>query len=210
MKYAFILAMNISKIFLFLILFLTGSLAFTLLFTPETKELNGDNLKKLQRHYKDILSIGESSSLKTEARVELFYLTQSIHEKIASALAINPDISKELSSLSSITHEKISHIIEQNDSSDLLLLQSEFTQMLQAGEALLHQHKMSQKKSTLLPLVIITLIVLAVITLFFIMHQELNEAKSNYKIKLNEYELEIYRLMDNKKILENKVLKSQI
>jgi methyl-accepting chemotaxis protein len=195
--------MNITKIFLALILVLSTVLVFITINTSNTKELDTNNIEKLNLHYKHILSIGESSSLEPEARIELFYLTQSIYEKIASSLAINPKISEKISSLSSATQKKISHIIEKNSSSDLLLLQNEFSQMLQAGNSLIHQHKMNQTQITpWIALVIITMIIVAVITMFLLMSQELKELKSKQKSKLDEYELEKYRLIDNKSVLE--------
>ncbi len=195
--------MNISKIFLIIILLLTTTLAFMLVNNSTQKELNSSDVEKLERHYKHILSITDSSSLKPESRIELFYLTQSIYEKISSSLAINPDISKKLSALSLNTQKKISHIIEENNSSSLLLLQNEFSQMIQAGDALIHQNKMNQNSHTpWAELIVVTLIFVAVIILFSLLTQESRELRNSQKSKIAEHELEKCRLIDNKNVLE--------
>lgn len=173
--------MNIARIFLLLIFILSLLVSFVSTRSADVA-LDQDDLEQFERHYQHIKSIGDSSKLTPEARIELFYLTQSIHEKIASALALNPDATDTLHQLAQATQEKISQIVERHDGNELLLLQSEFSQMLQSGNALLHQDKMrSSSTQKWLLRGLILLLFLAVLTLFFLMRQDQKQLKDQYE-----------------------------
>ncbi len=203
MKYAFTCNMNISKIFLTFILILSAILFFLLLNSSNITTLDSKNIQKLQQHYKNIVSITQSHSLTPEEKIELYYLSQSIHDKITSALTLNTDTSDKLLQLSNKAQEKVSHIIEKNSSSDLLLLQNEFSQMLIAGNALIHENKISKKTNiSWLSVLLVSLIILAVIIMFLLMINEIKDIKILQKAELDELELEKYRILDNKNILE--------
>jgi methyl-accepting chemotaxis protein len=189
--------MNTPKIFLLLIFILTLSLAF-MSSTAPTTTLDQDELEQFERHYQHIKSIGDSSKLTPEARIELFYLTQSIHEKIASALAIDPDATEKLAQFSAVTQEKIALIVENHDGNELLLLQNEFSQMLQSGNALLHQNKMRVSTShTWLIRALLLLLFLAAITLFFIMRQDQKQLQEQYLSLEDSHRVEIENIKDS-------------
>jgi len=172
--------MNTAKFFLLLIFILSLLVGFISTRSVDVT-LDHEELNQFERHYQHIKSIGDSSNLTPEARIELFYLTQSIHEKIASALAIDPDATKKLDQFAQATQEKISQIVERHEGNELLLLPNEFSQMLQSGSALLHQNKMQTSSSQeWLLRGLILLLFLAVLTLFFLMRQDQKQLKERY------------------------------
>ena len=83
--------MKTATFLLTLSIFLIALLGYLSLQTPEAAFYDEKEITTFERHYDNLKKIGDSSTLTPEARIELFYLTQSVHEKIASALAIDPD-----------------------------------------------------------------------------------------------------------------------
>ncbi len=164
--------MKTATFLLILSIFLVGLLGYVSLQTPSAVSYDADDITTFERHYANLKKIGDTATLPPEARIELFYLTQSVHEKIASALAIDPDATHKLERLTQATQEKISHIVESNHGNDLLLLQNEFSQMLRSGMALLHEKHHEQATSNIWTVLLIALILSGtIITLFFLIRQ---------------------------------------
>jgi len=200
--------MNISKIFFILILLLSISLGFIIKISPDNKSFDINEVEKFEHHYQNIISISENKKLKPEVRLELLYLTKNLHEKFAFALGINPEEAKNISTLSRQTEEKITSIITQNRGNELLMLQAEFSQMLQAGNLLLHQKSALQTHSNQwLVFLLLGLIVLAVSIFFILTLQENREVLKLKKEKETDFKKELQNIQNDKSNLENSIKK---
>ncbi|MEA3372429.1 MAG: methyl-accepting chemotaxis protein [Campylobacterota bacterium] len=130
-------------------------------------------VKQFEAHYDTLKRMGDATDLSPEERITLFYLTQSTHEKIASALAIDPNAAAQLHNLTQVTSAKIAGMIEsqQKLSPSLTRLQSEYQQMSQIGMELLEQKRASQPSTrpfnnTLLQTVVVLLIIITALMLW--------------------------------------------
>ena len=205
--------MNVTKIFLLLIVLLSVALGFIMNPSPQSKRLDVNELEKFERHYQNMISISENDKLKPEIRLELLYLTKNLHEKFAFALGINPNEAKDISILSSQTEEKITSIIAQEKESDLLMLQAEFSQMLQAGNSLLHQKETLKSYSNQwLSFLLLGLIIVAVIIMFLLSLQERKQLLISQENRNDNYKDELEDIINERDSLQNNVniLKSEL
>ncbi len=184
-----------TLIFIFALLMLT-LLGYFNIASSQSVQLNHNDIVAFEKHYAHIKQIGDTAALPPEAQIELFYLTQSVHERIASALAVDPDATAKLDLLSDVTHNKLAKIIESHNNRDLVLLQNEFSQMLIAGRALLHQHqKKEQPSQHWLHLLFIGLALISLALLYAMLHiqykeysRRIHDATYSYQTLQQEFE----------------------
>ncbi len=205
--------MNLTKIFLLLMLLLSVALGFIVNISPQSKHIDAVELEKFEHHYQNMISISENNRLKPEIRLELLYLTKNLHENFAFALGIIPNESKDIASLSELTKEKINSIIAQSQDNDLIMLQAEFSQMLQAGNLLLHQKKALQPHSNQwLSFLILGLIIAIIIILFILSTQEQKEILKIEHNRDENYKKELETIVKERDTLQNNfnMLKSEL
>ena len=101
---------------LFFFIFLTLVILLTTISMRSAKTtdtpLDRHAVKQFEAHYNTLKTIGDTIDLTPEERITLFYLTQSAHEKIASALALNPNAAEQLHDLTQATSAKLADMIE--------------------------------------------------------------------------------------------------
>jgi methyl-accepting chemotaxis protein len=169
-----------TLIFLLLLVMLAGSVLTQLLSIPpaQQRHLDQQAVTAFERHYQKLKEIGDAADLSAEERITLFYLTQSTHEKIASALAIDPEAARRLESFTQATSEKLAQIIEsQDDNRELLALQQEYQKMSEIGlELLSANHSTPQSPAATSSLLSLLLLLAAIITavMFFISQRRQN------------------------------------
>ncbi len=181
--------MKTELFFLIAILTLTAVLAFNTAPSQSHSPLQNDEIAKFQNHYEHIKNIGDTAKLTPEERIELFYLTQSVHERITAALALDPAATDKMQQLAQATQNKLARIVESHDSSELVMLQNEFSQMMRAGNALLHAHNTeSQAPSRTLYYLLLALLAATVLTLFMLMGHRNNELMKRLEASDIEYD----------------------
>jgi methyl-accepting chemotaxis protein len=181
-----------TLIFIFALLMLTLLGYFTLSST-QSVQLDHNDITAFEKHYSHIKQIGDTATLPPEAQIELFYLTQSVHERIASALAVDPDATAKLDLLSDVTHQKLAKIVASHNNRDLTLLQSEFSQMLSTGRALLQQKE--QPSQHWLYVLLIGLALISFALLYAMLHtrskeyaRRIHDASDSYQTLQQEFE----------------------
>jgi predicted nucleic acid-binding Zn-ribbon protein len=103
-------------------------------------QLSAADVDAFERHFQTLTRLGDTLSLPPEERMTLFYLTQATHEKIASALSLDPNAAERIQELTDATARKLALMAESGrseESASLLRLQSEYRQMSEVGIRLL-------------------------------------------------------------------------
>ncbi|MDX1296400.1 MAG: methyl-accepting chemotaxis protein [Sulfurimonadaceae bacterium] len=107
-------------------------------------ELSAADVDAFERHFHTLTRLGDTLTLPPEERMTLFYLTQSTHEKIASALSLDPNAADRIRELTDATARKLAMMAESGQSDEiasLQRLQEEYRQMSEVGIRLLQaQH----------------------------------------------------------------------
>jgi len=90
-------------------------LTLTMLFKAnKATALDTSEVENFEMAYSKITSLSDSTSLTPEEKIALIYLTQSVHEKVASKLSVNPDADKNLDALIHSTSQKIDTMLEKS------------------------------------------------------------------------------------------------
>ena len=134
--------MRTAFISFIIILAALGGAAYFAPVSPGTaaKALPAEKVEAFEAHFANLMQLADSLRLTPEARMTLFYLTQSTHEKIAAALALDPEAAARIDDLRRATGEKIGRLAETHPGVEgeiLLKLQAEYQQMGSLGMELL-------------------------------------------------------------------------
>jgi methyl-accepting chemotaxis protein len=204
MKNAFSSNMKLAKFLFITLILLSLALSYKVVTGSDIKHLNPDELHQFEYHYKHIKDIGDSTTLTPEAKVELFYLTQSIYAKILSALANTKEDVDNLPYLSSNTQSKISHIVESHSNSELLILQNELSQMIQTGLSLLHQNRLNSiKNPDWIATVLTVLIIINTIAMFITLLGERSLIQREHSAAVEKIRIQNSELSEDKEALQS-------